>query len=42
MQQNIIAILGGGRPRGNTNGKPRIAETSHLNKAYDFGKKLYL
>ena len=33
-------LLAGGC--GDTNGKPRIAETPHLQRAYDFGKTLLL
>lgn len=36
---DLGTLLAGGC--GDTNGKPRIAETDHLQKAYDFGKRLY-
>ena len=32
-------VLAGGC--GDTNGKPRIERTKHLDEAYEFGKKIY-
>lgn len=36
--KNILVIQGG---CGDTNGKPQIAQTNHLQEAYEFGKHLY-
>lgn len=36
--KNILVVVGG---CGDTNGKPRINETRHLNDAYEFGKNIW-
>lgn len=35
---SLLAVMGGGRPKGDTNGQPKIDQTGHLQEAYEFGK----
>ena len=47
--KSILVIQGGGRAKGmvlaggcgDTNGRPQIDKTGHLQETYEFGKRLY-
>lgn len=36
---SLLVVMVSGRPKGDTNGQPKIDQTGHLQEAYEFGKK---